>query len=60
MASHADKVNKVVVTDKGLKRLRKGTKGPKSMTTKALPFRSSEKKSWRSIGLSGLIPRKNQ
>ncbi|MCE0480559.1 hypothetical protein HAX54_037526, partial [Datura stramonium] len=37
VVSHADKGKEVVVADKGLKRLRKGTKGPKSLATKAPP-----------------------
>ncbi|MCE0480810.1 hypothetical protein HAX54_037941, partial [Datura stramonium] len=60
MASHADKEKEVVVADKGLKRLRKGTKGSKSSTTKVPLLGGSEKKTWRSMGLGGLMPQKKQ
>ncbi|MCE3051000.1 hypothetical protein HAX54_048710, partial [Datura stramonium] len=39
MASRADKGKEMAVADKGFKRLKKGTKGSKSSTAKALPAR---------------------
>ncbi|MCD7449166.1 hypothetical protein HAX54_049719, partial [Datura stramonium] len=39
MASRADKEKEVIVAEKGLRQLRKGTKESKSSTTKAPPAR---------------------
>ncbi|MCD7462843.1 hypothetical protein HAX54_049455 [Datura stramonium] len=58
MASHADKGKEVVVLDKGLKRLRKGTKGPKSSTTKAPAARRFGEKVMEKHGLKWLNAQK--
>ncbi|MCD7451903.1 hypothetical protein HAX54_013982, partial [Datura stramonium] len=51
MASYEDKGKEVIVTDKGLKRLRKGTKGSKSSATKAPPARRFGAKVMEEYGL---------
>ncbi|MCE2055061.1 hypothetical protein HAX54_041871, partial [Datura stramonium] len=51
MASRVDKGKEVVVADKGLKRLRKGTKGLKSLAAKTPPARRFRAKAIKEHGL---------
>ncbi|MCD9638302.1 hypothetical protein HAX54_022177, partial [Datura stramonium] len=51
VVSYADKGKEVVVAEKGFKWLRKGTKGPKSLATKAPPTRRFGAKAVKEHGL---------